>query len=429
MSWYAIAWSESAPVGDAYERAVVSQMARRAKKDGSDAALSIASMARYAVASERTIARVIARLEERGVIAEGDQAVVAYIDPRYRPKVWNLQIPYSYFSADMLEEVNQERRELGRPPLTAEERPPLAAPTPTRAPRADVGTKKPRKTAEQSTESVDDLPEQDPDPEGCLVVTPQGGLVVTPETGPGVTTSQAQGGLVVTGRGDYKSPEKTLVNEKRDEEKRGGTTEVRAERASASPDPHPPPSPPRADWTDPSTWFCSDHLAVVQADPGADIPGCGRCARVHEWGEKKQAEAAAADERAADECRWHDELTGMVIDPATGLPFVDPAWRCDHRTPPERVAELVAAKRAERERSLAPGESGPGKRAAKASLRARGRRPTASRRPRTEWARGDEEARRAAREQLKAARQPPVPSDTNGQEEQPAPVVDHQVAV
>jgi hypothetical protein len=403
MSWYAIAWSESAPVGDAYERAVVSQMARRAKKDGSDAALSYASMARYAVASERTIMRAIARLEERGVIAEGDQAVVSYIEPRYRPRVWNLQIPHEYFSADMLEEVNQERRELGRPPLTPAERPPLAKPEPTRAPRADVGTKKPRKNAaEQTADSVDDLPEQDPEPDGCLEDTPEAGLLVTPESGSGVTSSQAQGRLEDTGTGDYQSPEKTQLIEKKQEEKRGGYVQGDvAGDASPADDAPPPPKPLRGK---PETWLCDKHL--VNPDP--DRKPCVPCQRVRERCEQREAELAAAAraeiERVERECTWHDAAK-HVVDPATGLPF-NPVVKCDcANTSPAAVAALLAAARSAAEPSGPIAEAG----------RAEYRRlfpPRPATQPRAGHRRG------AAVSTGKSGSEEPVPLD-----------VDHKVAV
>lgn len=145
MSWLAIAWAEKAPVADVYERCILTLMAHRAKSDGTGAHPSIPTMAEYAMCEDTSIKRRIRALQERRVIAPGDQTIAAYIDARYRPRVWDLLIPFSWYGPTVKLEVNQERLERGLPPLDDVARPPLLPPPPRKV-RADSGVPRQRVT-------------------------------------------------------------------------------------------------------------------------------------------------------------------------------------------------------------------------------------------------------------------------------------------
>lgn len=143
MSLMAVIWAETAPVADVYERAVITLLAHRAGVDGTGAWPSTSTIARFAVCDEQVIRKRLAALLERGVIAYGDQSLVSKIDHRYRPKVYDLLIPYEWFSASQLVEVDRDRTQRGLGPYPAEERPPIPQPERSRKRRSDTGVPKP----------------------------------------------------------------------------------------------------------------------------------------------------------------------------------------------------------------------------------------------------------------------------------------------
>lgn len=201
MSWLAIAWAETAPVADVYERAILTLMAHRASPDGTGAYPSVPTIARFACCDDKTIERRMVALRKRRVIAPGDQKLAARIDRRYRPKVYDLLIPHEFYSATQLEEVDRNRAERGLAPLTPEDRPPLANPGRGRKTREDKG--KPRPPKQQADEAGSGSSEPEPEEQGGLSVPPD----EVPEDGEsGGTTSPRQGGLQVPPRGDYKTP-------------------------------------------------------------------------------------------------------------------------------------------------------------------------------------------------------------------------------
>ncbi len=196
MSWYAIAWAETAPVADVYERAVLTFLAHRSRhSDGSGAYPSIATISKFAMCDERSVKRRLDALRERGLIALGDQALAKGIEPRYRPPVYDLLIPFRWFSESQRGDVNRERAERGQPPLSEVERPVILPAEKSRKPRSDRGLPRSNKLA---AGSPGDVP----------------GLLDTPDPGttgdPGVTNSVAQGGLVVPTRGVYETPKEVV---------------------------------------------------------------------------------------------------------------------------------------------------------------------------------------------------------------------------
>ncbi|MEU6756078.1 helix-turn-helix domain-containing protein [Streptomyces sp. NPDC046685] len=202
MSLDPILWAlKDAPVADVNEFAVLVTLAETADEDGCDAFPSVPTMASYAKISTRTVQRCLAALEERQLIAEGNQDAAKYIPAHKRPTVYDLLIPYAWFSN--IERTNDFRARRGRPPITPADRPSIA-PAPPKKARTDKG--KPRKANDTPPAATGDpAPDRtavEDDGEGRLVVTP----VENRETG--VTTSHP-----VTdspARGDYKSEQGRL---------------------------------------------------------------------------------------------------------------------------------------------------------------------------------------------------------------------------
>ncbi|MFB6629920.1 helix-turn-helix domain-containing protein [Streptomyces sp. NPDC056362] len=207
MSLDPILWAmKDAPTSDINEWGTLVCLAEAADEDGCNAFPSVKTIAAYAKISTRTVQRALAAMEERRLIAEGDQRAASYIPEHRRPVVYDLLIPHSYFRD--IERTNAFRVRLGRRALTPEERPDIA-PAPPKKSRADKGQPKPKKPAQAAGPGDEQ--------QGRLVVTPVGNpapeggrLAVTPvETGSeGATASQG----VTSSRegGDFKSPEGRL---------------------------------------------------------------------------------------------------------------------------------------------------------------------------------------------------------------------------
>lgn len=130
-----------APVADLEERMWLVSLSEKVNPDGTDGYKSKETMAHEGLMSESTVARRTRSLQKRGLIKKGNQAVAAWIEPGKRPIVWDIQIPFSFYSEVQLAEVNRDRRNRGLGPLTPEMRPDLAPP-PERKVRVDKGLKK-----------------------------------------------------------------------------------------------------------------------------------------------------------------------------------------------------------------------------------------------------------------------------------------------
>jgi hypothetical protein len=183
-----ILWAlKDAPVGDVYERAILTVLAETADDDGCGAFPSVATVAERAMCSERQAARVIKDLVTRGLLGLGDPAAASYIDPRYRPIVYDLMIPYDWFSN--VERINEYRLRKGRKPLIPADRPAIPAPPtkPKRAhyPKSQLSTGTP--TASNDWQSPLNGASQE-------VQVSDGGLAVIPlMEQPGVTATTARG--------------------------------------------------------------------------------------------------------------------------------------------------------------------------------------------------------------------------------------------
>jgi hypothetical protein len=170
---------KTAPVVDAEERAIIVTLAESAWSDGTDAFPSKKTIAEIAKIDPKTVQRRLKTLTERGLIARGNQAAAAYIPEHFRPTVYDLMIPYSWFPD--IDQVNAERKGKGKPPLTPENRPDLLE-APPRKQRADKGRRRKKPQAEGGTTS------------------PRG------EDSESPGSSGQQGGTTSPGGGDYKSP-------------------------------------------------------------------------------------------------------------------------------------------------------------------------------------------------------------------------------
>ncbi|WP_108934601.1 helix-turn-helix domain-containing protein [Streptomyces ardesiacus] len=192
---------KDAPTADINEWGTLVCLAEAADEDGCNAFPSVKTMAAYAKISTRTVQRALAAMEERKLIAEGDQRAAQYIPEHRRPTVYDLLVPYDWFRD--IERTNAFRMRLGRSPLTRTDRPPIA-PAPPKKTRADKGRPKPKKAAK------DAAPEGEPG--GRLEVTPvenapsEGGrLEVTRVENPDQGATTSQGVTTSPERGDFKS--------------------------------------------------------------------------------------------------------------------------------------------------------------------------------------------------------------------------------
>lgn len=140
MSLDPMLWAlKDAPVANVEERAVLALMAEAAHEDGCNSFLSQATLAKRSLLSDRTVRDRLAEMESRRLIARGDQAAAVHIPADRRPVVYDLLIPFSWFSR--IQRINEYRANQGRAPLTPDLRPDIAD-APPRKRRADLGVPK-----------------------------------------------------------------------------------------------------------------------------------------------------------------------------------------------------------------------------------------------------------------------------------------------
>ncbi|MFF3598039.1 hypothetical protein [Kitasatospora indigofera] len=183
MSLEPMVWALSgdAPVADVNEYAVLGCMAETADRDGCGTWQSKETIASRVKVSEETVKRCWRSMLRRGLIAKGDQSLVKHYRADRRPVVYDLLIPYHWFSN--IERTNADRKRLGREPLTPQNRPPIAPPQ-AKKERADKGTSRLRLKPPIQEE-------------------PERGNSETPRAG---TTETPRGGTTSSRRGNYKSP-------------------------------------------------------------------------------------------------------------------------------------------------------------------------------------------------------------------------------
>jgi DNA-binding transcriptional ArsR family regulator len=92
MSVEAMAWALGVPKDNPTDACVLLGLANHADEKGKDAFPSVELLADYCGCSPRTVQRTLARLEEAGLIRDGDptlrDAVIGRADRR--PRVWDL---------------------------------------------------------------------------------------------------------------------------------------------------------------------------------------------------------------------------------------------------------------------------------------------------------------------------------------------------
>lgn len=95
MSWQVMQWAVELPLNTCppAARAVLMMLAERVDKHGRGAFPSQTSMADSLGVSVRTVERAIRDLRERGLIVDGDPALVAEIPSRFRPNVYDVVCP------------------------------------------------------------------------------------------------------------------------------------------------------------------------------------------------------------------------------------------------------------------------------------------------------------------------------------------------
>ena len=149
MSLYPILWAvEHAPIADAEERAILVALVTKGDFDGCNCYRSYSTLARVARVDERTAMRKVRAMTERGLIRPqtGPKPKSWLALPRdKRPVVREVMIPASFWSAVQLEEINEQRAERGRAPITAESRPDLPEAPPKKS-RADKGKPNPKRS-------------------------------------------------------------------------------------------------------------------------------------------------------------------------------------------------------------------------------------------------------------------------------------------
>jgi len=142
MSFEATEWAlNDSPAADTTERLILAALGGKADSDGCHAFPSRRTMARIALCDVKTVQRKLKAMQERGLIRPGDQGAARYIPAHVRPVVYDLLIPASWYGAERLARVNEERRHRGLPPLTQDNRPAIGTAPPKRR-RSDLGQKR-----------------------------------------------------------------------------------------------------------------------------------------------------------------------------------------------------------------------------------------------------------------------------------------------
>ncbi|MFH8577189.1 hypothetical protein [Streptomyces zaomyceticus] len=154
MSLYPVLWAvDHAPVKDAEERAILVALVIKGDFDGFNCFRSYKTLGEKARVDAKTAGRRCREMEARGILKrqEGHRSPVWEAIPQeQRPVCWEVMIPASWWSPEQLADINDQRANLGRAPLTRENRPALA-PAPPKKVRTDKGVKRP-KQAEQGDE-------------------------------------------------------------------------------------------------------------------------------------------------------------------------------------------------------------------------------------------------------------------------------------
>ncbi|MET7816269.1 helix-turn-helix domain-containing protein [Streptomyces sp. NPDC005395] len=184
--------THDSPVKDTTERLILIALADKADADGCNTFPSKKTIAKVALCDEKTVQRKLGDLRKRKLIDYGDQEAARYIEKRYRPKVYDMLIPYSWYGPERITRVNAERAGKGLPPLTPENRPPIAD-APERTVRSDKGKPRPKKATAGKAK--------------------QGGQTVPPRSGAGGTDNPPSGGTESPGSEGTESPKQGVLTD------------------------------------------------------------------------------------------------------------------------------------------------------------------------------------------------------------------------
>lgn len=220
MSFLVQEWVEDAPVKDTYERIILLKLARHADDDGTGTWPAVPTIGRIALCDDKTVKRRLRSLEQRGLIARGDQTRNQHLRRDRRPTVYDVLVPRAWYG-DSWDKIMREREEAGRAPIDPATRPNLAAPGETgRATRADKGKPNPKRSPKRNAEEDDGT--------GGLTDPPDaGGLADPPHGG---SNSPSTGGLTDPNGGSNRPPNQSLSLS-------GGNQSV---SSSSAPSPHEP---------------------------------------------------------------------------------------------------------------------------------------------------------------------------------------------
>lgn len=205
MSLYPILWAvEHAPIVDAEERAILVALVSKGDFDGCNCYRGYPKLAEVARVDARTAKRKVKAMTERGLIRPqtGPKPDSWKKLPKdKRPVVREVMIPASFWSAVQLEEINEQRADRGRKPITPALRPDLPEAPPKRV-RADKGVPNPKRSRKKKPVAA---------PEGDKRGVSESPRCECPNAGSGVTSSHLAGCLEVTSRGVSESPNSPLV--------------------------------------------------------------------------------------------------------------------------------------------------------------------------------------------------------------------------
>ncbi|MFD9517684.1 hypothetical protein [Streptomyces sp. NPDC059979] len=295
MSLYPVLWAiDHAPIADAEERAVLVALVVKGDFDGMNCFRSYTTLGNAARVDKKTAGVKCRAMESRGILrrqTSHQSAVWLRMHEEMRPVIWEAMIPAEWWSAEQLKSINEQRANLGRPPITPENRPPLAPAPPKRA-RVDKGAKRPRKAASTAPAAAPGTssPQGETDIEGAAPGTssphPQGLEVPTPRD-----LKSPPPGLEVPTPGDLKSPPRGLEVPQ--------PSESPSEGPSQSPSENEPPVRPsvsvgsgvRASETDGRT---DGSGGVGEAEPERQQAGPGGPAAADAAPDKSAAAADAA---------------------------------------------------------------------------------------------------------------------------------------
>ena len=215
MSTYVVDWAQTqAPTKDIYESYILSMLAGHADREGCGVFPAVETMAKACHCDKKTIRNRINDMRKRGLLIPGDPTSPgalkhAKLRGGHKPRLYDIPVPYEWYSPQMMANINEEREAAGRPLLTPENRPPLGPPPP-RKRRSDLGKERPERRKENRQRAADQRPETESEtpPETPAEAPPEApaeagekgseGLIVPPQTG---VPTDGEEGL----RGDYQS--------------------------------------------------------------------------------------------------------------------------------------------------------------------------------------------------------------------------------